>query len=120
MPSTGAYQEDLSYIHDVGFNFHARGAAKGLLQIFRRHGITQGLVVDLGCGSGIWAAELIRAGHDVLGVDQSEAMIRLARTKAPRARFVPGSFLDVPLPQCHAVTSLGECLCYLFDPKNGK
>jgi SAM-dependent methyltransferase len=119
MSKTGAYQEDLAYIHDVAFDFFARGAAPELLKIFRRHGITEGLVVDLGCGSGIWAAELIRAGYEVLGVDQSEAMIRLARKKAPQAKFVRSSFLDVPLPPCDVVTSMGECLGYLFDEKNG-
>src|SRR5216683_1731553 len=118
MTKTDHYQEDLAYIHDVGFNFHARGAARPLLQIFRRHGITQGLVVDLGCGSGIWAAELVSAGYNVLGVDQSESMIRLARKKAPRGKFIRASFLDVQIPRCAAVTSLGECLCYLFDAKN--
>jgi SAM-dependent methyltransferase len=116
---SSAYQDDLAYIHDVGFNFFAQGAAPGLLQIFRRHGINDGLVIDLGCGSGIWAAELVRAGYDVLGVDQSKAMIRLARKKAPQAQFVRGSYLDVKLPACDMVTSLGECLCYLFDAKNG-
>src|SRR5439155_7501447 len=119
MTKIDAYQEDLAYIHDVGFDFYARGVAPELLKIFRRHGIAQGLVVDLGCGSGIWAGELIRAGYDVLGVDISESMIRLARKKAPQARLVRSSFLDVPLPCCDAVTSLGECLCYLFDSKNG-
>ncbi len=119
MTSSSAYQDDLAYIHDVGFDFFARGAAPGVIQIFRRHGIHQGRVIDLGCGSGIWAAELIRAGYDVLGVDQSQAMIRLARKKAPRAKFIQASFLDAKLPACHAVTSLGECLCYLFDIKNG-
>jgi SAM-dependent methyltransferase len=117
--TSSAYQDDLAYIHDVGFNFFARGAAPGVIQIFRRHGIHQGLVIDLGCGSGIWAAELIRAGYDVLGVEQSKAMIRLARKKAPRAKFIQASFLDVKLPACDAITSLGECLCYLFDAKNG-
>src|SRR5216684_4142433 len=117
--TSSAYQDDLAYIHDVGFNFFARGTAPGVIQIFRRHGINDGLVIDLGCGSGIWAAELIRAGYDVLGVEQSQAMIRLARKKAPRAKFIQASFLDVKLPACDAVTSLGECLCYLFDAKNG-
>ena len=116
--TSSAYQDDLAYIHDVGFDFFARGAAPGVIQIFRRHGINDGLVIDLGCGSGIWAAELIRAGYDVLGVEQSKAMIRLARKKAPRAKFIQASFLDVKLPACDAVTSLGECLCYLFDAKN--
>jgi SAM-dependent methyltransferase len=116
--TSSAYQEDLAYIHDVGFNFFAKGAAPGLLQIFRRHAINDGLIVDLGCGSGIWAAELLRAGYNVLGVDQSAAMIRLARKKTPQAKFIRASFLDVKLPACDAVTSLGECLCYLLDEKN--
>jgi SAM-dependent methyltransferase len=119
MSSSKGYQDDLSYIHDVGFSFFANGTAPGLLQILGSYGIHQGFVIDLGCGSGIWAAELIRAGYDVLGVDQSEAMIRIARKRAPRAKFIRASFLDVKLPDCEVVTSLGECLCYLFDEKNG-
>jgi SAM-dependent methyltransferase len=119
MTRINAYQEDLAYIHDVGFDFYARGVAPELLKIFRRHGITKGLVVDLGCGSGIWAQQLIQAGYDVLGVDISESMIRLARKKAPQAKFIRSSYLDVQFPPCDAVTSLGECLCYLFDSKNG-
>jgi SAM-dependent methyltransferase len=118
MTSPAAYQDDLAYIHDVGFDFFARGVAPGLIQILRGHGINKGLVVDLGCGSGTWAAELVCAGYDVLGVDQSESMIRLARKKAPRAKFIRCSYLDVRLPGCEAVTSMGECLCYLFDAKN--
>jgi SAM-dependent methyltransferase len=119
MSKVTAYQEDLAYIHDVGFDFYARGVAPELVKIFCRYGIESGMVVDLGCGSGIWARELTDAGYQVLGVDISESMIRLARKKAPQARFVRSSFLDVQVPPCDAVTSLGECLCYLFDPKNG-
>src|SRR5262245_2625585 len=29
-----------------------------------------------------------------------------------------GSFLESPLPECVAVTSIGECFNYLFDPSN--
>ncbi len=64
---TQAYKADLAYIHDVGFSQFAQHAAAGLLDILRRARITRGRVVDLGCGSGIWAAELIDAGYDVLG-----------------------------------------------------
>src|SRR5262245_26473393 len=63
------YREDLAYIHDVGFSAFALQAAPGLLALLRRGGVTQGLVVDLGCGTGLWAAELLRAGYQVLGVD---------------------------------------------------
>jgi SAM-dependent methyltransferase len=109
------YQEDLAYIHDVGYGAFARESAPGLLEILRQKGIEKGLVVDLGCGSGIWAKALTDAGYDVLGIDISESFIDLARKKAPLAKFQTASFLRVELPKCHAVTSLGECLNYQFD-----
>jgi SAM-dependent methyltransferase len=115
-----AYGDDLAYIHDVGFGFFAKGAAPGLLAILRRCGIRNGLVVDLGCGSGIWARELVDHGYDVLGVDLSPSMIAIARRRVPEGRFEVGSLLRFQLPPCAAVTSLGECVNYLFDKKNSK
>ncbi|HEY6392260.1 MAG TPA: class I SAM-dependent methyltransferase [Bryobacteraceae bacterium] len=95
-------------------------AAPGLLRILRKNGVTDGLVVDLGCGSGRWAAELNRAGYRVLGVDQSAAMIGLARKIAPDSRFKIASLLRAALPSCDAITSIGECLNYCFDEKNSR
>lgn len=113
-----AYEADLAFIHDVGYGDFAKQTSEQLLKLFAKKQIDRGLVVDLGCGSGIWASKLLDAGYDVLGVDISSEMINLARKAAPKARFVCSSFLDVQLPQCSVVTSLGECLCYLFDEKN--
>jgi len=110
----------LAYVHDAGFRDYCLKAAPGLLRALKRNGITGGLVVDLGCGSGRWARELNQAGYDVLGVDQSPAFIRLARKIAPQSRFVKASLLRVALPACDAVTSIGECLNYAFDRKAGK
>jgi SAM-dependent methyltransferase len=112
------YRDDLAYIHDVGHGNFARGAAPGLLHFLHDRGITAGLVIDLGCGTGIWARELVRAGFAVLGIDISPSMIALARKRVPAAKFRIGSFLEAPLPECVAVTSLGECFNYLFDPSN--
>lgn len=112
------YKDDLAYIHDVGFGDFARQAAPGLLKILRLNGITNGLVVDLGCGSGIWAHELIKTGYEVLGIDISEAMLKIARKRAPQARFIKKSFLKIRLPKCMAVTAIGECFNYLFDESN--
>lgn len=113
-----AYQSDLAYIHDTGFGAFAKGLAPGLLKLLRQHGLTGGLVVDLGCGSGIWASELVKAGYQVLGVDLSPAMIELARQRVPQAQFHVDSFLSFPLPVCQAVTALGEVFNYRFDPRN--
>ncbi len=109
------YQEDLAYIHDVGFGTFASQSAPGLLEILHQKGIENGLVVDLGCGSGIWAKALTQAGYNVLGVDLSAAMLDLARAKAPKAKFQQDSLLRFNLPRCNAVTSIGECLNYQFD-----
>jgi ribosomal protein L11 methylase PrmA len=54
----GKYQLDLAYIHDQGFGGFAKNASPGLLKLLRERGIHSGLVVDLGCGSGIWARHL--------------------------------------------------------------
>jgi SAM-dependent methyltransferase len=113
------YQEDLAYIHDAGFTGFMMQAGPGLLEILRRNRISGGLVVDLGCGSGVWAKELIRAGYDVLGIDMSASMIRLARKRAPGVSFRTASLLQVKLPRCDAVTSIGECVNYRFDRRSG-
>ena len=114
------YRNDLAYVHDAGFGDFAKQAGPELLQILRQNRIHKGLVVDLGCGSGLWAQRLIRSGYDVLGIDLSPAMIRIARKRAPEARFVQDSFLKAKLPPCAAVTAIGECFNYLFDASNGR
>ena len=114
------YTPDLAYIHDAGFGDRALAAADEVIRGLRARGIRDGLVVELGCGSGIGARELVRAGYDVWGVDISPAMIRLAREKAPGARFVTGSMLRVKLPRCRAVTAIGECVNYAFDAANSR
>ena len=112
MPEPG-YQEDLAYIHDAGFSGHCQGAAPGILAMLRRHGFTRGLIADLGCGSGRFAALLLRAGYGVWGVDLSEAMIAMARGNAPEAEFEIASLLDAGIPRCRAAVSLGEGINYL-------
>ncbi|MEQ8790594.1 MAG: methyltransferase domain-containing protein [Pirellulaceae bacterium] len=112
------YATDLAYIHDVGYGDFARQSAPHLLRILRQRGIVGGTVVDLGCGSGIWAAELLKAGCRVVGVDISPHMIALARRRAPAARLHAASFLDFEFPACRAVTALGEVLGYALDPNN--
>ena len=112
------YREDLAYIHDVGFETLAKNAAPALLEMLRQGGIVHGRVVDLGCGSGIWARALCDAGYDVLGVDQSAAMLAIACKRVPNGEFRRGSFLTVKLQPCVAVTAVGECFNYVFDRRN--
>jgi len=111
------YGEDLAYIHDVGHADFALDSAPGIRGILERSGIREGLIVDLGCGTGLLARELANAGYDVFGVDISEAMIEIARQRTPEAEFTVGSLFEIDIPRCEAVTAISEVLNYLFDPE---
>src|ERR671917_2836445 len=113
------YGEDLAYIHDAGHAEFALETAPGILEILAQSGIHEGLVVDLGCGSGLLARKLLDAGYSVLGIDISEAMIELSRRRAPEAAFRVGSLFDADIPPCAAVTAISEVLNYLFDEEDG-
>ncbi|NJL79809.1 MAG: class I SAM-dependent methyltransferase [Richelia sp. SM2_1_7] len=105
-------------MHDVGFSDYCLKSAPGILEIFQKNHINTGLVVDLGCGSGLWAQELIKFGYQAIGIDISQAFIDIARHRVPEAEFRLGSLFDAEIPPCNAVTSISECLNYLFDSEN--
>jgi SAM-dependent methyltransferase len=120
LPIANGYRDDLAYIHDAGFGFLAENAAPVLIDALRRRGLRRGLVVDLGCGSGILSGAVAAAGYDVLGVDLSPAMVRLARRCVPAGSFARASLWSVQLPACAAVAAIGECLNYAFDHSGGR
>jgi SAM-dependent methyltransferase len=112
------YKEDLAYIHDVGYGDYASESAPGILNILTQNRIHTGLIVDLGCGSGLSARAFTQAGYQVLGVDISPAAIAIARHRVPDAEFRVESLFDTEIPTCNAVTSIGECFNYRFDPQS--
>jgi SAM-dependent methyltransferase len=112
---TDWYKEDLAYIHDVGYRDYALKSMPGILEILAHNHISNGLIVDLGCGSGLSSEVLDRAGYQVLGIDISDAMVAISKTRVPKAEFRVESLFTAKIPPCAAVISIGECLNYLFD-----
>jgi SAM-dependent methyltransferase len=106
------YREGLAHIHDDRFGEIARSAAPVLLDALKRAGLVEGLVIDLGCGSGLFAEPLAAEGYDVLGYDVSRPMLSLARRRVPKATFRLGSLHEAPLPRAIAVTGIGETFNY--------
>jgi len=106
---SGFYGEDLAAVHAAGFTALARAAAGEV--ITRLSGPSR--IVEFGCGDGTTARQLCDAGHQVHGFDASEAMIRLARRREPRATFEVGSFLDAAVPPCAAIIAIGEVFGYV-------
>jgi SAM-dependent methyltransferase len=113
------YADDLAHVHHHGFGDYARRAAPEIAQLLERrlrHVISRGerpLVVEIGCGGGTLAAFLTARGFRVLGIDQSRAMIRLARKNAPGATFRIGMLGTIRIPRCHAIVAIGEVVNYL-------
>lgn len=111
------YQEDLAYIHHVGFTELARQATPAILATLREAGIHDGTVVELGCGTGVLLSALSAAGYRAVGVDASPAMLELASSTAPSATLLQGSFYDVALPPCRAILAVGEPFNYVTSPE---
>jgi SAM-dependent methyltransferase len=105
---TGFYGEDLAAVHAAGFTDLAQAAAGELVARLSR----PCRVVDFGCGDGTAARQLSDAGHQVHGFDVSEAMIRMAKRREPRATFEVGSFTDAVIPPCAAIIAIGEVFGY--------
>ena len=115
------YAADLAYVHHAGFSEYARRTAPEIVRLLtRRRGFSPALrsgslIVEFGCGGGTTARYLTDHGFRVYGVDQSPAMVKLARGTAPRARFAVGSLATTPIPRCGAIIALGEVVNYLGE-----
>lgn len=57
------------------------------------HGIRDGIIADLGCGTGELTLMLTQAGYDTIGIDQSEEMLCVVRDKAEQLGLSGGLLL---------------------------
>ncbi|MEJ2194879.1 MAG: class I SAM-dependent methyltransferase [Ignavibacteriaceae bacterium] len=110
------YLKNLSKIHNEGFSEHSVKSFPFILKTINRF-YKKGLIVELGCGSGITADKLIKNNYSVIGVDYSASMIELAKKNVPKVKFIVGSFHEIEIPKCVAVLAIGEVFNYNFDEK---
>ena len=52
-----------------------------LLDILRENKITDGIIAELGCGTGVMTELLADQGYDMIGIDNSEEMLGIAAEK---------------------------------------
>jgi SAM-dependent methyltransferase len=108
------YRADLARVHDAGFAFHADACAPGVLALLAPVLARDGLVVELGCGSGHLTRHLVAAGHRVVATDASPAMVELTRRNVLGAERVEQLTLpDDPIPGADAIVSVGHAVSYL-------
>jgi SAM-dependent methyltransferase len=113
------YRPDLALVHHLGFGFHADACAPGILDVLAPVRERGGVVVELGCGSGLLTRHLVDAGHHVIATDASPAMLTLARHTVPDARSVLQVVLpDEQIPEADAIVGVGHVLNYLPDERS--
>lgn len=114
MTDDGVYGSVLARIHHEAFGFHADACAPGIVRLLADVRARDGLVVEVGCGSGLLTRHLLDAGHRVIATDASPAMVDIARSYVPdalehRVLALPGD----AVPACDALVSTGHALSYL-------
>ena len=59
--------------------------AEYLVDLLKEYGVKDGLVLDLGCGTGNMTELLASAGYDMIGVDNAEEMLEIAMEKRAKS-----------------------------------
>ena len=85
MEEQGAYSE-FARVYDIfQDNIDYESWVSYIIERLTEHGIADGLVLELGCGTGTMTELLAAAGYDMIGVDNAEEMLAEAMRKRDRS-----------------------------------
>jgi len=96
---------------------------KYLTGLLKEYGVEDGLVLDLGCGTGSLTELLAEEGYDMIGIDYSEEMLELAMEK----KYESGKdilYLCQDMREFElygtvaAVVSICDCMNYITEPED--
>ena len=77
-----------AYVYDTFMDNVPYGEwARHIREKLCEHGVTDGIVLDLGCGTGAMTERLAGYGYDMIGVDNSEEMLELAMEKKTESGY---------------------------------
>ena len=93
---------------------------EGISKILTEHGISEGLVLDLGCGTGTMTRLLRQKGYDMIGVDNSEEMLGEAMEKRAESGheilYLEQDMREFELyGTVRAVVSVCDCMNYITE-----
>lgn len=91
--------------------------------LLKEQGVKDGLVLDLGCGTGSLTELLADAGYDMIGVDNSEDMLQIAMDKrAESGKDILYLLQDMREFELYgtvkAVLSICDCINYILEYKD--
>jgi SAM-dependent methyltransferase len=98
------------------------GEAAFVDELIRQYAPGSRALLDLGCGTGIHDWELAQRGYSVVGIDQSETMLEVARTRAQeyplvrdKPQFIRGNLTSFTTQPVDVIVSLFDVISYLPD-----
>ena len=115
---------DFAQVYDMFMdNVDYRAWSGYLTERMREQGIADGLVLDLGCGTGTMTELLADAGYDMIGVDNSEEMLAEAMEKRVESGheilYLLQDMQEFELyGTVRAIISVCDCLNYLTEEED--
>lgn len=94
-----------------------------LLDILRENKITDGIIAELGCGTGVMTELLADQGYDMIGIDNSEEMLGIAAEKRS-AKNSSILYLNQDMRElelygtARAMISICDSVNYLTEPED--
>ena len=87
------------------------------------HGIHDGILADLGCGTGELTLMLTQAGYDMIGIDNSPDMLEVAQEKRMESGldilYLMQDMREFELyGTVAAVVSICDCMNYILEPED--
>ncbi|MBQ4518222.1 MAG: class I SAM-dependent methyltransferase [Clostridia bacterium] len=103
--------EGFAHLYDaLTFDVNYNEIADFLCQRLQANGITNGLVLDLACGTGTLTLALSQKGYEMLGADASEDMLSVARQKEGAENIL---FLNQPMEDFELYGTVDAIVCVL-------
>lgn len=110
-----------SWLYDQDWSSFSPRLFPALLHLIEKRIPARARILDLCCGSGRLAHLLSERGYQVTGMDNSPEMLKLARSNAPRCRFLAGDARSFEIDRTfQAVLSTYDSLNHLLSAREIK
>lgn len=82
-----------------------------LIELLREYGVQDGIVLDMGCGTGNITQRLSSAGFDMIGIDNSQEMLNIAMDKRGDDTSVLYLLQDMRELELYGTVAAVVCIC---------
>ena len=114
--------ESFASVYDMFMdNIPYREWCRYLIGLLQEYGVQDGLVLELGCGTGKATRLLSRAGYDMIGIDNSPDMLEIALEKEGKIKedilYLLQDMRSFELyGTVRAVVSICDSMNYIIEP----